>query len=218
MKNEIFNSMIRVRFISSFLKSNLTSSNMITNSDLWSTTTSNSNPNNGSFYFPSTFDLNMSTHPSQYSTIDNSNNYDYQALPDLSSSYLTDPYSQMFTNNYSLESYNTPTSYNSNSMDYSSSNYLPTTDSYPQIHSMYTNSNGSTSMVSSYLPPAQVENQPDYQSTISQWDSTMMKMRSHDGMYTNGRRSKSSRNGCQPVPFSFICTKEKFERKEMSVF
>ena len=146
---------------------------MITTSDLWQTSTlsSNSNSINQSFYFPSTSDLN----PSQYHTIDN-NNYDYQTLPDASSSYLIDPYSHMFTNNYSIDPYTTQTIYNTTSMDYSSSTY---TDSYQHLHPMYTNSNVVLPPVSS---SSYMDIQPDYQSTSTQWDSSMIKMRSHDSM------------------------------------
>jgi hypothetical protein len=112
------------------------------------------------------------------------NNYDYQSLPDVSSSYLIDPYSHMFANNYSIDSYSTQTSYNSTSMDYSSSTYIPTTDSYQHLHPMYTNTNVVAPPVSSYLSSS-IDIQPDYQSTTTQWDSAMIKMRSHDSMYTN---------------------------------
>jgi len=146
---------------------------MITTSDIWQTSSTNSNTINQSFYFPSSFDFNNSSNPNQYHTMEN-NNYDYQSLPDVSSSYLIDPYSHMFTNNYSIDPYSTSTAYNSTSMDYSSSGYISTTDSYQHAHPMYTN-----------VPPvsSSLDIQPDYQSTTSQWDSAMIKMRSHDGMY-----------------------------------
>lgn len=163
---------------------------MITTSDTWQTSSST----NQSFYFPTSFDLNSSSNPSQYHTIDN-NNYDYQSLPDISSSYLIDPYSHMFANNYSIDPYSTQTAYNSTSMDYTSSTYISTTDSYQHLHPMYTNTNVIAPPVSS---SSSFDIHPDYQSTTSQWDSTMIKMRSHESMYTNSQ----SRNGWQPVFFS----------------
>ena len=151
---------------------------MITTSDIWQTSSSNSNTINQSFYFPSSFDFNNSSNPNQYHTMDN-NNYDYQSLPDVSSSYLIDPYAHMFTNNYSVDPYSTQTS-----MDYTSSSsaYISTTDTYQYGHPMYTNTNMNIPPVSS---ASAFDIQPDYQSTTLQWDSTMIKMRSHDGMYTN---------------------------------
>ena len=171
---------------------------MITTSDIWQSSSSNSNTINQSFYFPSSLDFNNSSNLSQYHTIDN-DNYDYQSLPDVSSSYLIDPYSHMFTNNYSIDPYSIQTAYNtSTSMDYSSSSYISTTDSYQHLHPMYTNTN-------IYAPPvsSSIDIQPDYQSTTTttQWDSAMIKIRSHDSMYTNSLYSTSSRNGCQPVFF-----------------
>ncbi|CAF1171717.1 unnamed protein product [Adineta steineri] len=172
----------------SFLKSTISNSNMITTSDIWQTSSSNSNTINQSFYFPSSFDFNNTSNPNQYHTMDN-NNYDYNSLPDVSSSsastYLMDPYSHMFTNNYPIDPYSTQTSYNSTSMDYTSSTYLSTTtDSYQHLHPMYTNTNGMTiPPASSYLSSSSsscIDIQPDYQSTMSQWDSTMIKMRTHD--------------------------------------
>jgi hypothetical protein len=157
---------------------------MITTSDIWQTSSSNSNTINQSFYFPSSFDFNNSSNPSQYHTIDN-NNYDYQSLPDVSSSYLIDPYSHMFTNNYSMDPYSTQTGYNPTSMDYSSSTYISSTDSYQHLHPMYTNTNVIAPPVSSYFSSSSMDIQPDYQSTTSQWDSPMIKMRSHESMYTN---------------------------------
>jgi hypothetical protein len=161
---------------------------MITTSDLWQTSSSNSNPINQSFYFPSSFDFNpSSSNPSQYHPMDNSN-YDYQSLPDVSSSYLIDPYAHMFTNNYSIDSYTTQTAYNPPSMDYSSSTYISPTDSYQNLHPMYTNTNVVAAPVPSYFSSSlsSIDIQPEYQSTTtSQWDSAMIKMRSHDSMYTN---------------------------------
>jgi hypothetical protein len=160
---------------------------MITTSDLWQTSSSNSNTINQSFYFPSSFDFNSSSsNPSQYHLMDN-NNYDYQSLPDVSSSYLIDPYAHMFTNNYSIDPYSTQTAYNPPSMDYSSSTYISTTDSYQHLHPMYTNTNVVAPPVSSYFSSSSssIDIQPEYQSTTSQWDSAMIKMRSHDSMYTN---------------------------------
>ncbi|CAF1560008.1 unnamed protein product, partial [Rotaria sordida] len=104
---------------------------------------SNSNTLNQSFYFPSSFDFNSSSNPSQYHTTDN-NNYDYQLLPDVSSSYLIDPYFHMFIDNYPIDPYTTQTTYNSTSMDYSSSTYISTTtpptttDSHQHLRPMYT--------------------------------------------------------------------------------
>jgi hypothetical protein len=193
---------------------------MITTSDIWQNSSSNSNTTNQSFYCPSSFDFNNSSNLSHYHTMDN-NNYDYQPLPDVSSSsYLIDPYSHMFTNNYSIDPYTTQTSYNSTSMDYSSSAYISTTDSYQHLHPMYANTNVTTPPVSSYLLSSSIDIQPDYQSTTSQGDSTMIKMRSHDGMYTNSWCSTSSRNGCQPVffSFSFACTTKKRMRERRCPF
>jgi hypothetical protein len=165
----------------SFLKSTISNSNMITTSDIWQTSSSNSNTINQSFYFPSSFDFNNASNPSQYHTMD-TNNYDYQSLPDVSSSYLIDPYSHMFTNNYSIDPYSIQTAYNTTSMDYSSSSYISTTDSYQHLHPMYANTNVP---VSSYLSSSSIDIQPDYQSTTTQWDSAMIKMRSHESMYSS---------------------------------
>ncbi|CAF1132191.1 unnamed protein product [Rotaria sordida] len=205
----------------SFLKTTISNSNMITTSDIWQTSSSNSNTLNQSFYFPSSFDFNNSSNPSQYHTIDN-NNYDYQTLPDVSPSYLIDPYSHMFTNNYSIDPYTNQTTYNSTSMDYSSSTYISTatttTDSYQHLHPMYTNTNITVPSVSSYI-----DIQPDYQSTTtttsSQWDSTMMKMHSHDDPLIEIKHScevplpnitKSNRKDCR------ACRKAKCDRVGMT--
>ncbi|CAF3555089.1 unnamed protein product [Rotaria sordida] len=204
----------------SFLKTTISNSNMITTSDIWQTSSSNSNTLNQSFYFPSSFDFNNSSNPSQYQTIDN-NNYDYQTLPDVSPSYLIDPYSHMFTNNYSIDPYTNQTTYNSTSMDYSSSTYISTattTDSYQHLHPMYTNTNITVPSVSSYI-----DIQPDYQSTTtttsSQWDSTMMKMHSHDDPLIEIKHScevplpnitKSNRKDCR------ACRKAKCDRVGMT--
>ena len=195
---------------------------------MWQPTSSSSsvplvdnNANNQSFYFPSSFDFNHTPNAVQYQTTEN--NYDYQALSDTSSSYLIDPYSHMFTNNYSMNPYTSQTSsYNAPSMDYPSSTYMSTTDSYPNLHSMYTNTTMTAppplipSYLSSTSSSSSIDIQPDYQSTMSQWDSSMIKLPSHDGMYY----STSSRNGCQPVPvffffFPFTCTlKKNIEEKD----
>ena len=177
---------------------------------MWQSTTSSSsvavvnhNTSNQSFYFPSSFDFNHTPNAVQYQTIEN--NYDYQPLPDTSSSYLIDPYSHMFTNNYSMNPYTSQTSsYNAPSMDYSSSTYMSTTEPYPNLHTMYTNTTAMAPPVSSYLSSTSLSSsndiQPDYQPPMSQWDSAMIKLPSHDGMYY----STSSRNGCQSVPVFFF--------------
>ncbi|CAF4608464.1 unnamed protein product [Rotaria sp. Silwood1] len=193
----------------SFLKTTISNSNMITTSDIWQTSSSNSNTLNQSFYFPSSFDFNNSSNPSQYHTIDN-NNYDYQSLPDVSSSYLIDPYSHMFTNNYSIDPYTTQTTYNSTSMDYSSSSYISTTttttDSYQHLHPMYTNTNVTVPPVSSYMSSSpSIDIQPDYQSTTSQWDSTMIKIRSHDVTSASNSSNSSTSASKQPC---LVCHEE----------
>ncbi|UJR13959.1 hypothetical protein I4U23_000962 [Adineta vaga] len=189
----------------SFLKSTISNSNTITTSDMWQTTsslpTTNSNTINQSFYFPTSFDFNHTSNSNQYQTTDN-NNYDYQPLPDASSSYLIDPYSNMFTNNYSIDPYSSQTpSYNSTSMDYSSSTYMSTTDSYQHFHPMYTNTNMTMPSVPSYLsstPSSSIDIQPDYQSTMSQWDSTMIKMRTHDVTSASNSSNSSTSASKQP--------------------
>ena len=177
----------------------------MTNGDIWSSNHNSTTPStsSSSFYFPSSFDFNMSTtysHPSQYSTLDNSN-YDYQTIPDVSSSYISDPYaSQMFNSNYPMDPYSNAnsTGYSTNSIDYSSSNYLSHNDSYQHLYPMYstgtmsTNTNvvvpnssgvsGTSTTTNNYLSGTSIDIPTDYQSSISPWDSTMMKMRSHDGM------------------------------------
>jgi hypothetical protein len=165
----------------------LCSNTMIT-SDLWSTTSSsyNSNPTNSSFYFPasssssSSFDVNMSSHPSQYSTMIDNSNYDYSLVPDVNSSYMSESSysSQMFPSNYCLDPYVNSTSYSSTSMDYGSSNYLPATgDVYQHTHPMYTTS----AVPTTYLSSASIDMQQDYQPAIAQWDTGTGKMSSHDG-------------------------------------
>ena len=188
---------------------------MITTGDIWQTSSSNSNSINQSFYFPTSFDLNSSSNPSQYHPMD-TNNYDYQSLPDVSSSYLIDPYAHMFTNNYSIDPYATQTAYNPPAMDYSSSTYISTADSYQHLHPMYANSNvvASPPVSSSYFSSSSIDIQAEYQSTTSQWDSAMIRMRSHDSMYTNSKCSTSSRNGCQPVFFFPRLPVQKKERRE----
>ncbi|CAF1001081.1 unnamed protein product [Adineta steineri] len=198
----------------SFLKSTISNSNMITTSDIWQTSSSNSNTINQSFYFPSSFDFNNTSNPNQYHTMDN-NNYDYNSLPDVSSSsasastYLMDPYSHMFTNNYPVDPYSTQTSYNSTSMDYTSSTYLSTTDSYQHLHPMYTNTNGMTiPPASSYISSPSsscIDIQPDYQSTMSQWDSTMIKMRTHDVTSASNSSNSSTSASKQPC---LVCHEE----------
>lgn len=155
---------------------------MFNTGDFWSYSSSNSTTTNQSFYFPSSFDLN----PNQYHSFENPN-YDYSTLPDVSSSssssYLIDPYSHMFTNNYSLDpSYSTSTGYNPSPMDYSSSTYMSTTDAYQPIPSMYSNSNVVIPSSTSYFSSSSTTS--EYPSTLSQWDSPMIKMRSDDSTYT----------------------------------
>jgi len=173
---------------------------MLASSDLWQSTSTNSNSLNQSFYFPPSFDFNSSTtNPNQqYHTTDNTN-YDYHTLPDTTTSYLVDPYSHMFPTNYSFDPYTTTTTtttqtaYNSTPMDYSSSTYLSSTDTYSHLHPIYTNTNVLTPPVSSssYFSSSSssLDIQPDYQSssstTTSQWDSTMIKMPSHESTYSN---------------------------------
>jgi hypothetical protein len=86
---------------------------MITTSDIWQSSPSNSNTNYQSLYFPSSFDFNNCK---QYHTTDK-NYFDYQSSSDISSTYLTD-------------SYSTQTVYNSTSID-----------SYQNLHSIYTDTN-----------------------------------------------------------------------------
>lgn len=152
---------------------------MFNTGDLWSNSSSNSNTTttNQSFYFPSSFDFNSNP----YHSFDNQT-YDYQTLPDVSSSYLIDPYSHMFTNNYSIDpTYSTSTGYNTSAMDYSSSTYIPTTDTYQAMPSMYPNV--------AVVPPSSnyfaSSSATEYPSSTSQWDSTMIKMRSDESTYTN---------------------------------
>jgi len=151
-------SKILICFFYSILKSTLSNSNMMTTSDIWQSSPSNSNTNYQSLYFPSSFDFNNSK---QYHTTDN-NHFDYQ-----SSSYLIDPYSHTFPNNYSTNSYSTQTVYNSTSME--SSTYFTPIDSYQNFHSIYTDPNRT-------LPSS---------SSSSQWDLGTIKMPNHDGMYIN---------------------------------
>lgn len=208
----------------SFLKTSIPNSSITTTSDLWQSPSPNSNTINQSFYFQSSFDFNHSTNPSQYHTIEN-NSYDYQLLPDVSSSYLIDPYSQLLTNSYSIDPYSSAqTTYNSTSMDYSSSTYASTTDSYQHVHPMYNNTNVTATPVSSYFPSSSspFDIQSNYQSTSSQWDSTGMKMYSHDGMYTNSLYFFYIIQKWIPIcHFSllpFTKKKKTDERKNMSVF
>lgn len=149
---------------------------MFNTGDIWSHSSSNSTTTNQSFYFPSSLDLN----PNPYHSFDNPT-YDYSALPDASS-YLIDPYSQMFTNNYSLDpSYSTSTGYNPSSMDYSSSTFMSTTDVYQPIPSMYSNSNVALPSNSNYFPSTTTSS--EYPPSLSQWDSPMIKMCSDESTY-----------------------------------
>ncbi|CAF1445151.1 unnamed protein product [Adineta ricciae] len=203
------------QFPDSFLKSTTTNSNIVTTSDVWQSTSSsssvavvNNNASNQSFYFPSSFDFNHTPHAVQYQTIEN--NYDYQPLPDASSSYLTDPYSHMFTNSYSMNPYTSQTSsYNAPSMDYPSSTYMSTTDPYPNLHSMYTNTTTTAPPVPSYLSStslsSSIDIQPDYQSTMPQWDSAMMKLPSHDVTSVSNSNNSSTSASKQPC---LVCHEE----------
>jgi len=143
---------------------------MMTTSDICQSSSSNSNTNYQSLYFPSSLDFNNSK---QYHTTDN-NYFDYQSSSDISSTYLIDPYSHIFPNNYSMDSYSTQTVYHSTSIE--SPTYLTSIDSYQNLHSIYTDPNITLSSSPSSI---------DYQSTFSQWDFGKNKMPSHDGMYMN---------------------------------
>ncbi|CAF1010386.1 unnamed protein product [Rotaria sp. Silwood1] len=125
--------------------SNNNNNNMITTNDIYQSSLSNSNTNYQSFYFPSSIDFNNSN---QY-------HFDYQ-----SSTHHIDPYSNIFPNNSSIDPYSTQTIYNSTSIE--SSTYMPPTDSYQTLHSVYIHSNAT-------IP-----------STMSQWNLDTMKMSSHD--------------------------------------
>jgi hypothetical protein len=159
---------------SSILKSTLTDNNMISSSDLWQSSPSNSNTNYQSFYFSSSFDSK------EYQTIEN-HHFNYQSSFDHSSTSRIDPYSYVFSNNYPTESYSAPTGYNSPSIE--SSTYLTPTDSYHNIHSIYTDPN-------TILPS----------STSSQWNFSPNKTPIYDGMYL----CFTSRNRCQPVFFAAL--------------
>ena len=139
---------------------------MATN-DLWQSSTSNYSP----LYLPISCDLtNSSSDLCQYHTMEN--NFDYQPLPDISSSYLIDPYSPMFTNNYSIDPYSM----------YSTSTYISPTDSHQHLDPMYTNANVTVPSASS-----STDIQPDYRSISSPWDSSTIKIDGHNGMYTNSQ-------------------------------
>jgi hypothetical protein len=155
---------------------------MITTSDIWQSSPSNSNTNDPSFYFPS------SCNSKQYHETDN-HYFDYQISSDISASYLTDPYSHIFPNNYTTDLYSSQTVYNSISME--SSTYLTPTDSYQNLHPIYTDSTLNLPSSSSSM---------DYQSASSQWDARIIKMPNYEGMYMNLSCS-TSRNGYQPVSF-----------------
>jgi hypothetical protein len=166
---------------------------MMTTSDIWSSSTSNSNTNYQSFYF---------NNFNQYNTIDN-NHFDYQPLSDNSSPYLIDPYTHLFPNNYPVDSYSTQTVYNSIPME--SSTYIPPTDSYQHLYSTHTDPNVA-------IPPAS-SSSIHYQSTSSQWDSGTIKMPSHDSMYKNSSCS-TSRNGCQAAFFLLLFDLYKTKMRE----
>jgi hypothetical protein len=145
--------------------------NMITTNDLWQSSTSNNDPNDQSVYFPTSFDFNnLSSNPIEHLTM--TNDFDYQPLPDVSSSYLVDPY---FTH--------------STSTDYSSSAYISPTNSYQHFHSMYTNTNDAVPSESTFI-----DTQSDYQSISLSRDSSVIKMHGHNGMCINSQCS-TSRHG-----------------------
>ncbi len=89
---------------------------MITTSDIWQSSPSNSNTNYQSLYFPSSFNFNNCK---QYHTTDN-NYFDYQLSSDISSTYLNDSYSTQIV--------------------YNSTSTTPI-DSYQNLHSIYTDTN-----------------------------------------------------------------------------
>jgi hypothetical protein len=131
---------------------------MMTVNDIWQLSTTNSNTNYQSFYFPSSIDFNNSN---QYHHTTDNNHFDYQP----SSTYLIDPNSHMFTNNYSMDPYPVQPVYNSTPIE--PSTYITSTDSYPNLHPICNDSNVTV----------------DYQPTSSEWDSGTTKMPSDDGMY-----------------------------------
>ena len=115
-------------------KPTLLDSNMMSSNDIWqSSPSSNSNTNYQSYYVPSSFDSK------EYQTIEN-HHFNYQSTFDHSSTSRITPYSYAFPNNCSVvESYSTQTGYNSPSIE--SSIYFTPTDSYHNIHSIYTDPN-----------------------------------------------------------------------------
>ena len=160
----------------------MSNSNTMTTSDPWQTS---------SAFFPTSFDFNLPSQPSQYSIMDNSN-YEYSALPEMPSSYATDPYSHVFNTSYPVDPYaSSQTSYSSSAMDYCSSTYFSPADSYQHLHSMYPSSDMPVPVASSYLPATAIDAPVDYPSSMSH---------SHESTSTKGRCSpSSSRNECQPV-------------------
>ncbi len=151
---------------SSIFKSTLTDSNMISSSDLWQSSPSNSNTNYQSFYVPSSFDSK------EYQTIENYH-FNYQSTFDHSSTSRINPYSYAFPNNCSVESYSTQTGYNSPSIE--SSTYFTPTDSYHNIHSIYTDPNA-------ILPS----------SASPQWNFGLNKTPTNNGMYLCSTSSTSN--------------------------
>ncbi|CAF0750165.1 unnamed protein product [Rotaria sordida] len=150
-----------------FLKSSVSNNSMITTNDIYQSSLSNSNTNYQSFYFPSSIDFDNSN---QYHSTDNYH-FDYQSSSDISSTHLTDSYSNIFSNNSSIDPYSTQTVYNST--------YMTPTDSYETHHPIYTHSNTAVPSTSS------IGIQLNYQSTMSQWNLDRMKMSSHDVISTS---------------------------------
>ena len=170
----------------------------MTTSDIWQSSTLNSNKNYQSLSFPSSYNINNSN---QFHTTDN-NHFDYQPSP-----YLIDPYSHVFPSNYSIDPYSNQAVYNPASME--SSTYIAPTDTYQHFRPIYDDPTPA---------PSSIDTQLDYQSISSQWDLGTMKMPSHNGMYMNSKCS-TSRNRCQPVFFFFSLTYTKQKmREKMSVF
>jgi len=142
---------------------------MMTVNDIWQLSTTNSNTNYQSFYFPSSIDFNNSN---QYHHTTDNNHFDYQPSIDIPSTYPIDPNSHRFPNNYSMDPYPVQPVYNSTPIE--PSTYITSTDSYPNLH----DSNVTLPSTSS-----SIDIQLDYQPTSSQWDSGTTKMPSDDGMY-----------------------------------
>ncbi len=160
-------------FLFSFFPSTVSNSNMMTVNDIWQLSTTNSNTNYQSFYFPSSIDFNNAN---QYHHTTDNNHFDYQPSIDIPSTYLIDPNSHIFPNNYSMDPYPLQPVYNSTPIE--PSTYITSTDSYPNLHSICKDSNVTLPSTSS-----SIDIQLDYQPTSSQWDSGTTKMPSDDGMY-----------------------------------